>query len=210
MRVALIGATGYVGTAVCARLVDNGHHVIRLVRTPTATEATNGSVSTVAGDALDGDALDRTVAGVDAVIHALGVGGRGDGADTTLFSDSVRLTLAAMERNDVRRIVCLSNIGAGGSGGAFANRFVIPVFLRWLRPIISDKDRMEALLAASHADWVSVRLPNVVDGPDTELVTNADGRGLKHRINLAAAAGFLVEQVGTDEHVRAAVCVANR
>ena len=64
MRVALIGATGYVGMAVCARLVDNGHHVIRLVRTPTATEATNGSVSTVAGDALDGDALEPPTAPV--------------------------------------------------------------------------------------------------------------------------------------------------
>ena len=209
MRVALIGATGYVGTAVCSRLVEDGHHVIRLVRNPDLTEATN-EVSTVSGDALDGDALDRTVAGVDAVIHALGVGGRGDGTDTTLFSDSVRLTLAAMDRNDVRRIVCLSNMGAGGSGGAFANRFVIPVFLRWLRPIIADKDRMEALLAASHADWVSVRLPDVVDGPDTALITNADGRGLKHRINLSAAARFLVEQVEIDEHVRTAVCVANR
>jgi len=210
MRVALIGATGYVGKAVCAHLVDDGHHVIRLVRNPDLTEATNELVFTVAGDALDGDALDRTIAGVDAVIHALGVGGRGDGTNTTLFSESVRLTLAAMERHHVRRIVCLSNIGAGGSGGAFANRFVIPIFLRWLRPIIADKDRMEALLAASDTDWVSVRLPNVVDGPVTALVTNADGRGLKHRINLAAAARFLVEQLGTDEHVRAAVCVANR
>jgi uncharacterized protein YbjT (DUF2867 family) len=210
MRVALIGATGYVGKAVYAHLVDDGHHVIRLVRNPDPTEATSDLVSTVAGDALDGEALDRTITGADAVIHALGVGGRGDGTDTTLFSDSVRLTLAAMERHHVRRIVCLSNIGAGGSGGAFANRFVIPIFLRWLRPIIADKDRMETILAASDTDWVSVRLPNVVDGPDTALVTNADGRGLKHRINLTAAARFLVEQLGTDEHVRTAVCVANR
>jgi uncharacterized protein YbjT (DUF2867 family) len=210
MRVAVIGATGYVGKALCARLFDDGHHVIRLVRNPDPSEATNESVDTVIGNALDGDALNRTVAGVDAVIHALGVGGRGDGADTTVFSDSVRITLSAMERNDVRRIVCLSNVGAGGSGGAFANRFVIPIFLRWLRPIIADKDRMEALLEASDADWVSVRLPNVVDGPDTELVTNADGHGLKHRVNLSAAARFLIEQLGTDEHLRTAVCVANR
>jgi uncharacterized protein YbjT (DUF2867 family) len=210
MRVAVIGATGYVGKTLCARLVDDGHHVIRLVRNPDPSEATNESVDPVIGNALDGDALNRTVAGVDAVIHALGVGGRGDGADTTVFSDSVRITLSAMERNRVRRIVCLSNVGAGGSGGAFANRFVIPVFLRWLRPIIADKDRMEALLEASDADWVSVRLPNVVDGPDMALVTNADGHGLKHRVNLSAAARFLIEQLGTDEHLRTAVCVANR
>jgi uncharacterized protein YbjT (DUF2867 family) len=34
MRVALIGATGYVGQSVCARLVADGHHVIRFVREP--------------------------------------------------------------------------------------------------------------------------------------------------------------------------------
>jgi uncharacterized protein YbjT (DUF2867 family) len=210
MLVALIGATGYVGKALCARLVGEGHHVIRLVRSPNTAEAKNDSISTVGGDALDDDDVDRLVAGVDAVIHALGVGGRGDGADTTVFSYSIRLTLAAMKRHDVRRIVCLSNIGAGGSGSVLANRFVIPIFLQWLRPIIADKDRTEALLAASDTDWVSVRLPNVVDGTDTALVTNADGRGLKHRINLSAAARFLVEQLDSDDHVRTAVCVANR
>lgn len=210
MRVALMGATGYVGATVSARLVGEGHDVIRLVRNPDLADAGTAAVSTVTGDALDGGAVDRTVASADAVIHALGLGGRGDGSDTTVFSDSVRLTLNAMKRNGVRRIVCLSNVGAGGSGSGFANRLVIPVFLRWLRPIIADENRMEMLLAASDTDWVSVRLPNVVDGPDTAVVANVDGSGLKHRINLAAAARFLVEQLGTDDHVRAAVCVANR
>lgn len=72
MRVALIGATGYVGAAVSARLIDDGHHVIRLIRNPDPTEAATASVTTVTGNALDADAVDRTVASADAVIHALG------------------------------------------------------------------------------------------------------------------------------------------
>lgn len=210
MRIALIGATGYVGAAVCSRLVADGHKVTRLVRTPNAADLVNELVTTVAGDALDAKALEHTATGVDAVVHALGVGGRGDGRDTTLFSDSIRLTLTAMDRAGVKRIVCLSNVGAGGSGGMLANRIVIPIFLRWLRPIIADKDRMETLLAASDSDWTSVRLPNVVDGPDTALATNTDGGGLKHRINLDAAARFLVEQLSSGDHRSTAVCVANR
>jgi nucleoside-diphosphate-sugar epimerase len=85
------------------------------------------------------------VQGADAVIHCLGIGGKGDGKPTTLISDSVRLVLEAMQSHGVPRIVCMSNVGAGGSGSWFANRFVIPLFLRWLLPIIEDKNRMEAL-----------------------------------------------------------------
>lgn len=210
MQVALIGATGYLGSAVCDRLLEEGHHVARLVRTPDPAAPAVDGLTTVAGDALDGAALTRALAGADAVIHALGLGGRGDGSATTAFSESARLTVEAMARNDIHRIVCLSNIGAGGSGSALANRFVIPVFLRWLQPIIADKDRMEAVLADSGMDWVSVRLPNVVNGPDTALVASPDGRGLKHRINLTAAARFIVEQIHPEAPGRTAVCVANR
>ena len=60
--------------------------------------------------------VERCVRGADAVIHCLGIGGTGDGSPTTLVSDSVKVVLAAMKSHGVPRIVCMSNIGVGGSG----------------------------------------------------------------------------------------------
>jgi uncharacterized protein YbjT (DUF2867 family) len=149
------------------------------------------------------------VQGADAVIHCLGIGGKGDGKPTTLISDSVRLVLEAMQSHGVPRIVCMSNVGAGGSGSWFANRFVIPLFLRWLLPIIEDKNRMEALLRASSIEWVSVRLPSIVEGPDTPLRVSDNGRGIGLSITSESAARFLLEQVRSNEYLRSTPSISN-
>jgi nucleoside-diphosphate-sugar epimerase len=143
--------------------------------------------------------VERCVAGADVVIHCLGIGGKGDGQPTTLISDSVNAVLAAMAKHGVARIVCMSNVGAGGSGTWFANRIVIPLFLRWLLPIIEDKDRMEAALRANSVEWVSVRLPNIVEGPEKPLRVSEDGRGIGLSITAASTARFLLARAtGTD------------
>lgn len=147
--------------------------------------------------------------GADAVVHCLGIGGRGDGRPTTLISDSVAAVLAAMERHGVRRIVCMSNIGAGGSGTWFANRVVIPLFLRWLLPILEDKARMEAVLRASSAEWVSVRLPAIVDGPEKPLRMSADGRGIGLTVTAASTARFLLDQTTSATWLRSTPSISN-
>jgi hypothetical protein len=111
--------------------------------------------------------------------------------------------------HDVPRIVCMSNVGAGGSGTWFANRIVIPLFLRWLQPILDDKDRMEAALRASRVEWVSVRLPNIVEGPERPLRVSQDGRGIGLSITAASTARFLLEQVTSSEWVRSAPSISN-
>jgi hypothetical protein len=114
-----------------------------------------------------------------------------------------------MQSHGVPRIVCMSNVGAGGSGSWFANRFVIPLFLRWLLPIIEDKNRMEALLRASSIEWVSVRLPSIVEGPDTPLRVSDNGRGIGLSITSESAARFLLEQVRSNEYLRSTPSISN-
>ena len=117
--------------------------------------------------------------------------------------------LAAMAKHGVPRIVCMSNVGAGGSGTWFANHIVIPLFLRWLLPIIEDKDRMEEALRASSVEWVSVRLPDIVEGPERPLRLSKDGRGIGLSVTAASTAGFLLHQVTSSEWVRAAPSISN-
>ena len=153
--------------------------------------------------------VENCVERADAVIHCLGIGGKGDGQPTSLISDAVKVTLSAMATHRVSRIVCMSNVGAGGSGTWFANRIIIPVFLPWLLPILRNKDRMEGALRASSVEWVSVRLPNIIDGPDKPIRVSDDGRGIGFSITAASAARFLLAQATGTEFLRMTSSISN-
>lgn len=75
MKIAFTGATGYVGGAVLGRLLRRGHDVRALVRDPgkAGRLRDRGSVELVAGTLDDGTTIDALVAGVDAVVHLVGI-----------------------------------------------------------------------------------------------------------------------------------------
>jgi uncharacterized protein YbjT (DUF2867 family) len=209
MKLAVFGATGLTGGLVVSQALEDGHEVTALVRDPRRVSLNHPRLTVIGGNPLSSSDVERCIRGADAVIHCLGIGGKGDGAPTSLISDSVLVTLTAMEQHGVPRIVCMSNVGAGGSGSWFANRVVIPVFVRWLRPIIEDKDRMEAGLRQSSVTWCSVRLPNIVEGPERPLRVSADGRGIGLSITAASAARFLLDQATSAELVPSTPSISN-
>lgn len=209
MRLAVFGATGLTGGLVVARALARGDDVVALVRDASRVTQRHPRLTVLTGSPTSAPDIARAVRGADAVIHCLGIGGKGDGKPTTLISDSVIVTLTAMAMHGVPRIVCMSNVGAGGSGTWFANRVVIPLFLRWLLPIIEDKDRMEAALRASSIEWVSVRLPNIVEGPERPLRVSDDGRGIGLSITAASAARFLLERATGSNFLRATPSIGN-
>lgn len=208
-RIAVFGATGLTGGLVVKQALAQGHEVVALARDPGSVTLQHPSLRVIGGSPISVTDVERCVQGADAVIHCLGIGGKGDGKPTSLISDSVRFVLTTMQDHGVPRIVCMSNIGAGDSGTWFANRIVIPLFLRWLIPIIEDKNRMESALCASPVDWVSVRLPNIVAGADKPIRVSADGRGIGFSITAESAARFLLEQVSSDRYLRQVPCISN-
>ena len=67
MKVALIGATGFVGARLLEEALDRGHQVTAIVRKPEALPDRAG-ITPVGLDIHDVEALARTLAGHDAVI----------------------------------------------------------------------------------------------------------------------------------------------
>lgn len=209
MKLAVFGATGLTGGLVVSQALEDGHEVTALVRDPRRVPLSDPRLTVIGGSPVVPSDVEQCVRGAHAVIHCLGIGGKGDGAPTSLISDSVAVTLAAMGQHGVPRIVCMSNVGAGGSGGWFANRIIIPLFVRWLRPIIEDKNRMEAGLRESTVEWSSVRLPNIVEGPERPLRVSPDGRGIGLSITAASAARFLLDQATSAELVHSTPSISN-
>lgn len=209
MNIAVFGATGLTGGLVVERALAAGHRVTALVRNPDGVGRKHERFTVIGGSPTAPPDVEACVRGADAVIHCLGVGGKGNGKPTTLISDSVKATLAAMQRHGVPRIVCMSNVGAGGSGSWLVNRVVVPVFLRWLRPIVDDKDRMEGVLRDSSLEWIAVRLVGITEGAARPVRTTDDGKGLRFTITAASAAEFLLARTTGPEFLRQTPSISN-
>jgi nucleoside-diphosphate-sugar epimerase len=71
MRIFATGATGYVGSAVSARLLAAGHAVAALARSDAAAARLRAAgIEPVAGDLADADVIERETRRADAVVHA--------------------------------------------------------------------------------------------------------------------------------------------
>lgn len=75
-KVAVFGGTGFVGSAVCERLVKKGYDVVGVSRrgiNPKPGDKHLDQVSWVSGDATDKNAVKNVIKDCDAVVHAVGL-----------------------------------------------------------------------------------------------------------------------------------------
>ena len=73
MKILLLGATGRVGTALLEKMLQDGHEVVTLVRSPEKIMLDHPHLYIVQGDVLDAEALEKamTIIPVEAVVSAL-------------------------------------------------------------------------------------------------------------------------------------------
>ena len=209
MKVLVIGGTRGTGREVVAAAHAAGHELTLLARNAERISLSVTGVRVVVGDAGDADDIERAVAGQDAVVWTAGVGPTW--RPVHLFSRSTQFLLAAMAKHRVRRLVCVTGIGAGdsrGHGGFFYDRIVQPLFLK---TVYEDKDRQEAMLRGSDLDWTIVRPGTLTNGPATGLaraLTDLSGV-TAGKVSRADVAAFIVEHLQTGEFRRTAVLLTN-
>src|SRR5688572_32824271 len=74
MRVLVTGATGKVGNAVAARLLERGEEVVALVRdVAAARERLPAGIEAVAGDVTEPPSVHRACEGVEGVFNCMGI-----------------------------------------------------------------------------------------------------------------------------------------
>ena len=202
MRVLVLGATGGTGRLIVRDARANGHSVVALVRSKARVRDLPGT-ELVEGDARDEAALFSALNGCDAVVSSLGTG-LSPFREVTLLSTATRALVAAMTRNGVRRLVCITGMGAGdsrGHGGFLYDLLILPLLLR---NVYKDKDRQEDAIRASPLDWIIVRPGVLNDEPargNFRAVTELAGvHGGK--IARADVARFVVDQLTTDTWLR--------
>ena len=162
MKLAILGGTGTVGSALVSQALDAGHQVRLLARTPSKVTRSHRRLTVVAGDARDDAGVSETIAGSDAALSALG--GVGD-------SDSIRIGTAAidaaMRTGGVRRLIVMQGFHLDFPGDPRNAGRTVVLPLLWLasRDLIADSSAMASQVQASTLDWTVVRAPRVVAGP---------------------------------------------
>lgn len=213
MKIIIFGATGFSGQAILEEAVRQGHEVTVLVRDASKIHNKNNNVKIVEGNVLEPAVVSSVLHHQEAVIQCLGVGGKGDGKPTTFISDATKIIVDEMQKQNIKRLIAMSNVGAGNSltfQPWFFTKFILPYFMKWLKVIIEDKNRMEPIIMNSNLNWTIVRCPNIVDKP-SKGTCNAtlDGKGLKLTITLTDLSRFMVDQLKQTTFIKQAPCISN-
>ncbi|MBU3659019.1 MAG: NAD-dependent epimerase/dehydratase family protein [Flavobacteriales bacterium] len=213
MKVVLFGATGFSGKAILKEALLKQHQVTILVRNKSAINLDAENLTVVEGNVLDKNTVAEVLKNCDAVIQCLGVGGKGNGKPTTFISDATKIIVEEMEKQQIKRLIAMSNVGAGNSISFqpwFFTKIILPYFMKWLNVLIDDKNRMEPIIMNSELDWTIVRCPNIVDKP-AKGTCNAtlDGKGLKLSITLPDLSKFMVDQLKQTAFIKQAPSVSN-
>ena len=159
MDVLVVGGNGFIGQHLCDRLVDSGHDVTALARTPTPDDVPDG-VDTAVGNVTAYDSIEPAFEGRDAVVNLVALSPLrkpkgGNERHDAVHRRGTKHCIEAATEHDVDRFVQLSALGADPDGDTH---------------YIRAKGRAEEHVRESSLDWTIFR-PSVIFGDGGEFVS---------------------------------------
>jgi nucleoside-diphosphate-sugar epimerase/phosphohistidine swiveling domain-containing protein len=159
VRIAVTGASGVLGRGLTARLLSQGHDVVGIAR--HRPQSWSSAADFIEADIRDAGSVKRGIAGADVVVHLAWA--RNPGFDEHIGHDvnvgGTSNVLQAMAETGARRIVFASSAHVYGRADTPKTEQAPTV------PVLADgvhQARVEELLGASDAEWVSIRSALVV------------------------------------------------
>ncbi|MCX6216025.1 NAD(P)-dependent oxidoreductase [Spirosoma sp.] len=111
MKLALIGASGFVGSAVLDEALTRGHSVTAIVRHPEKITVRHENLRVQQGDVYDATAVAQLIAGHDAVVNAFNAGW----TNPNLYDDFLKGCEAietGTEQSGVNRLLVVGGAGS--------------------------------------------------------------------------------------------------
>lgn len=214
MKIALIGATGFVGSAVLTELLSRGHAVTALARHPEKLPAAPG-LTVVRADVLDAAQVAAAVGGQEAIVSAYNPGWS-EPRIHALFGQGYEAILAGAQRAGVRRLLAVG--GAGSLEVAPGVQLVdTPQFpAEWKQGALAARDLLTRLRGEGSLDWTFLSPPIVLApgertgryrvGGDQPLPGQGEAPASISVQDLAVA---IVDEIERPQHVRQRFTVAN-
>ncbi len=195
MKIAILGATGFVGSYVLQAALNAGYEVKALVRTPSKLGDFAQKIEVIQGDFSDEAALAKTISSVDAVLSATGP--TNHPGQPELFRDAMEKLVRVMDNAGVKRLVILAGAGSlimPQDHLTFQRKFMRFVMGVMGKYVTAAKVAEYEVLSKSNLDWTIIRMPMVTKEESTGIL--ADGINLVG-MNLSAkdAATFMLDQL---------------
>ena len=210
MKVALIGASGFVGSAILKEALDRGHAVTAIVRNPENITLQHDHLNIIKADILDTDQVAKAVAGTDAVISAYNPGWSNPDIYEEFLKGSKSIQ-AGTKAAGVKRYIVIG--GAGSLEVAPGVQAVdTPDFPAAIKPgATAARDYQGIIKEETELDWTffspafemhqgtsGVRTGAYRTGLDTP-VFNEDGRSILSVEDLALV---IIDELETPKHIK--------
>ncbi|MER5757241.1 NAD(P)H-binding protein [Streptomyces sp. NPDC002088] len=212
MRVTVFGATGGIGRLVVQQLLDTGHQVTALTRSPDKLSLTHPSLTLITGQLSDRGAVAKAVTGAEAVISALGPSLKRSATGTQL-ADGTRTLVAVMNEQKVTRFIGLATPSlADPHDKPHWKHKVLPVMAKLMFPnALRELEGMTQAVTSSDLDYTIARITNPTDKPAT---SRSKSGFLGHdkvgsAMTRADIAAFLVSQLTDTRYKRAMPVISN-
>lgn len=153
--VLVLGGTSGIGFEVVKISLERGHTVTATSRHPEEMTLAHDKLSNVLGDITDAARMAELLPSHNVVVSAVGIGPTRE--PINVFSEGMKIVLAATSAEQTTNIISVTGIGAGdsrGHGSFFYDKVFWPLALK---TVYEDKDRQEALLRNSDSNWTIVR-----------------------------------------------------
>jgi uncharacterized protein len=214
MKIALIGATGFVGSPVLAELLGRGHQVTVLARHPGKPAAQAG-LTVVEADALQAGQIAKAVAGQDALVSAYNPGWS-EPKIHDLHLQASKAIVDGVKQAGVKRLLVV-----GGAGSLFVAPGVqlvdTPEFpAEYKQGALAAREALNQLKLESTLDWTFVSPPIGLEpgarsgkyrlGAD-ELLPGEGGKPAG--ISVADLAVAIVDELETPRHLKRRFTAAN-
>ena len=205
MNIALIGATGFIGSGLLKELLSRGHRVTALVTHPEKLSP-HANLTAVKIDVLDNVALGKQLKGHDAVISAFS--GHAQGDIYEYYVRGIRSIIAAAKTANVPRLLVVGGAGSlevsPGVQGVDTPNFPE----QWKQSALGAREALRLLRNESELNWTMLS-PSALIAPGQrtgkfrlggdQLLVNADG---KSEISLEDYAVAMIDELETPAHPR--------
>lgn len=195
MKIALIGATGNVGSAILDELMRRGHDVTAIVRRPEKVPALKG-VTAQKGDVFDGKHLASLLKGHDAAISSV-----------HFMASDPEILLAAVKASGVKRYLVVGGAGSleTAPGVTLVSSPEFPAAYK--AEAMKGGEFLALLRRRNDVNWTFLSPSALIfDGPRTgkfrlgkdQLLTNENGSS----ISFADYAIALIDELERPAHIR--------